>query len=93
MMPSGIVDADARQAAWMLSRCQSGDDGHVAAPQVFEHPRLVAHVAQHEDGVDMPRLEDRAEQDGLVSAAMRMTEHDVVAVGLSPPSSLPRSRR
>ena len=52
----------------------------MVAAELFDESRLVAHVAQHEDGVDVACLEDRAQQDRLVRTAVGVAEHDVVTM-------------
>ena len=55
------------------------DHGHHRVPQVLEQARLVLHVAEHDDRVAVPGLDDRRQRDGLLEAAVRVAEDDVVA--------------
>ncbi len=49
--------------------------------KVVEQARLVLHVAEHDDRVGMPRLEDGRQRDPLVDATVRVAQDDVVAAG------------
>ena len=58
--------------------CHRATTGTVAADEVVEQPRLVAHVAEQDDGVAMPGLEHGVQLDRLVGEPVGAAEHDVV---------------
>ena len=79
MDPAPVVDVDRRELDGARSLPEGNHrNGRVA--QVLEQPGLVLHVPEHDDGIAVPDLEDRAQGDLGVEPAMGVPQHDVVAL-------------
>ncbi len=78
MMPARSSTSTVGNSSGLVP-CQVATTGTDEFAQVVEQARLVLHVAEHDDGIGVTRLEDGGQGDPLVDAAVRMPEHDVVA--------------